>query len=54
MVRGSIYVVKGGQAVVDYKILAIDFDGTISLGIWPEVDLANDRLMSFSTLPAFI
>ena len=32
---------------MDYKILAIDFDGTISLGIWPEVGPANDRLISY-------
>ena len=30
-----------------YKILAIDFDGTISLGRWPEVGPANDRLISY-------
>lgn len=32
---------------MDYKILAIDFDGTISLGNWPEVGPANDRLISY-------
>ena len=32
---------------MDYKILAIDFDGTISLGTWPEVGPANDRLISY-------
>ena len=32
---------------MDYKILAIDFDGTISLGDWPEVGPANDRLISY-------
>ena len=32
---------------MDYKILAIDFDGTISLGRWPEVGPANDRLISY-------
>ncbi len=30
-----------------YKILAIDFDGTLSLGRWPEVGPANDRLISY-------
>ena len=30
-----------------YKILAIDFDGTISLGKWPDVGPANDRLISY-------
>ena len=38
---------KGGLAIMDYKILAIDFDGTISLGDWPEVGPANDRLISY-------
>lgn len=32
---------------MDCKILAIDFDGTISLGTWPEVGPANDRLISY-------
>ena len=32
---------------MDYKILAIDFDGTISLGDWPEVGPANDLLISY-------
>lgn len=32
---------------MDYKILAIDFDGTISLGRWPEVGPANDRLITY-------
>lgn len=32
---------------MDYKILAIDFDGTISLGSWPDVGPANDRLISY-------
>ena len=32
---------------MNYKILAIDFDGTISLGRWPEVGPANDRLISY-------
>ena len=30
-----------------YKILAIDFDGTLSFGNWPEVGPANDRLISY-------
>ena len=38
---------NGGLAIMDYKILAIDFDGTISLGDWPEVGPANDRLISY-------
>lgn len=32
---------------MDYKIIAIDFDGTISLGKWPDVGPANDRLISY-------
>ena len=38
---------KGDLAIMKYKILAIDFDGTISLGNWPEVGPANDRLISY-------
>lgn len=38
---------KGELAIMDYKILAVDFDGTISLGNWPEVGPANDRLISY-------
>jgi hypothetical protein len=41
------YYCQGGLAIMDYKILAIDFDGTISLGNWPEVGPANDRLISY-------
>ena len=36
-----------GLTIMDYKILAVDFDGTISLGDWPEVGPANDRLISY-------
>ena len=32
---------------MNYKILAIDFDGTLSFGRWPEVGPANDRLISY-------
>ncbi len=32
---------------MDYKILAIDFDGTLSFGRWPEVGPANDRQISY-------
>ena len=32
---------------MNYKILAIDFDGTLSFGNWPEVGPANDRLISY-------
>ena len=38
---------KGDLAIMNYKILAIDFDGTLSLGNWPEVGPANDRLISY-------
>ena len=38
---------KGDQAIMNYKILAIDFDGTLSFGRWPEVGPANDRLISY-------
>ena len=38
---------KGELAIMNYKILAIDFDGTISFGRWPEVGPANDRLISY-------
>lgn len=29
------------------KTFAVDFDGTISLGKWPEVGPANERLISY-------
>lgn len=32
---------------MDSKTYAVDFDGTISLGKWPEVGPANDRLILF-------
>lgn len=32
---------------MESKTYAVDFDGTISFGKWPEVGPANDRLISF-------
>lgn len=32
---------------MESKVFAVDFDGTISLGKWPEVGPANDRLISY-------
>lgn len=32
---------------MEKKTYAVDFDGTISLGNWPEVGPANERLISF-------
>lgn len=32
---------------MEHTVYAIDFDGTISLGKWPEVGPANDRLISY-------
>ena len=45
--RVQLRIYEEGLTIMDYKILAIDFDGTISLGIWPEVGPANDRLISY-------
>lgn len=30
-----------------YKSIAVDFDGTLSFGRWPEVDEPNTELISF-------
>ena len=31
----------------DYQIIAVDFDGTLSLGKWPDVGPANEKLIQY-------
>jgi len=31
----------------NYEIYAVDFDGTLSLGVWPEIGMANQQLILF-------
>lgn len=36
-----------GEHIADRTIIAVDFDGTLSFGEWPEVGPANYELFSF-------
>ena len=36
-----------GELKRDYQIIAVDFDGTLSLGNWPDVGPANEKLIQY-------
>ena len=36
-----------GELKRDYQIIAVDFDGTLSLGKWPDVGPANEKLIQY-------
>ena len=36
-----------GELKRNYKIIAVDFDGTLSLGKWPDVGPAHEKLIQY-------
>ena len=39
---------------MDYKIIAVDFDGTLSFGEWPELGEPNKPLIEYLNKQNFI